>query len=70
MPQFIIQFAHYHEDFRLAELHALSELEGVAVIYDKDGGYSAGSPILLVKIESAAKAAKLVRRAILIRSVC
>ncbi|KAJ1797139.1 hypothetical protein LPJ59_003325 [Coemansia sp. RSA 2399] len=68
MPSFILHFAHYHEDFRLAELHALSELEGVRISYDKDE-YSAGSPILLVDIESTAQATKLVRRAILIRSV-
>ncbi|KAJ2759976.1 hypothetical protein H4S06_001963 [Coemansia sp. BCRC 34490] len=68
MPAFILQFAHCHEDFRLAELDALSELEGVAVRYDA-AGYSAESPILVVEMDSAASAAKLVRRAILIRSV-
>ncbi|KAJ1662118.1 hypothetical protein IW140_000803 [Coemansia sp. RSA 1813] len=68
MPSFIIHFAHYHEDFRLAELHALSELEGVRINYDR-AKYSTESPILLVDIESVAKAEKLIRRAILIRSV-
>ncbi|KAJ1823202.1 hypothetical protein LPJ56_000141 [Coemansia sp. RSA 2599] len=68
MPRFIVHFAHYHEDFRLAELDALSTLENIKVSYDRSS-YSSDSPIFIVEIESAEQAAKLVRRAILIRSI-
>ncbi|KAJ1721910.1 hypothetical protein LPJ53_003630 [Coemansia erecta] len=68
MPLFIVQFAHYNEDFRLAELEALSALENIPISYDAQH-YSASSPFLLITVASAADAAKLVRRAILIRSI-
>ncbi|KAI9501122.1 hypothetical protein GGI25_005636 [Coemansia spiralis] len=68
MPSFIVHFAHYHEDFCLAELEALSVLEGVKIGYNKTS-YSLDSPILLIDVESPALAEKLVRRAILIRSI-
>ncbi|KAI7826635.1 S-adenosyl-L-methionine-dependent methyltransferase [Kickxella alabastrina] len=67
MPLFIIYFAHYHEDFRLAELEALSKLENVKITYKS--AYSATSPFLLVDIASAQLAAKLVQRGILIRQI-
>ncbi|KAJ1877391.1 hypothetical protein LPJ66_012119, partial [Kickxella alabastrina] len=67
MPLFIIYFAHYHEDFRLAELEALSKLENVKITYKS--AYSATSPFLLVDIASAQLAAKLIQRGILIRQI-
>ncbi|KAJ2830816.1 hypothetical protein IWW50_000037 [Coemansia erecta] len=63
-----VYFAHFHEDFRLAELDALSQLEGVEVEYDRSS-YTASSPFLVVTIASSAAAARLVRRGILIRSI-
>ncbi|KAJ2393923.1 hypothetical protein GGI05_002270, partial [Coemansia sp. RSA 2603] len=68
MPLFIVHFAHYHADFRLPELEALSQLENVPISYDAQH-HSASSPFLLLTVASAADAAKLVRRAILIRSI-
>ncbi|KAJ2649060.1 hypothetical protein IWW40_003471 [Coemansia sp. RSA 1250] len=68
MPQFIVYFAQYHEDFRLAELEALSKLENVAIEYDAST-YSLESPFLIVNINSAEEATKLVRRGILVRNI-
>ncbi|KAJ2807600.1 hypothetical protein H4R20_001229 [Coemansia guatemalensis] len=68
MPKFIVHFAHFHEDFRLAELEALTLLEDVVVEYDR-ASYNPESPFLIVEIESALQAAKLVRRGILVRSI-
>ncbi|KAJ1644077.1 hypothetical protein LPJ64_004198 [Coemansia asiatica] len=68
MPPFIVHFAHYHEDFRLAELDALSLLENIQISYDRSK-YSPDSPIFLIDIENSEQAEKLVRRAILIRSI-
>ncbi|KAJ2608780.1 hypothetical protein H4S08_004322 [Coemansia sp. RSA 1365] len=68
MPKFIVYFAHWHEDFRLAELEALTLLEDVVVEYDQ-ANYTSKSPFLIVEIESALQAAKLVRRGILVKSI-
>ncbi|KAJ2723182.1 hypothetical protein GGI07_002817 [Coemansia sp. Benny D115] len=68
MSRFFVYFAHYHEDFRLAELNALATLEGVSIKYD-EAQYSPESPFLMVEIGSAEQAAKLARRGILIRSI-
>ncbi|KAJ1838211.1 hypothetical protein LPJ70_005556, partial [Coemansia sp. RSA 2708] len=68
MPKFVVQFAQFHEDFRLPELDALSQLENVAISFDRSS-YSPTSPFLIVDIGSAAAAARLVRRGILIRSI-
>ncbi|KAJ2149605.1 hypothetical protein IWW43_004177 [Coemansia sp. RSA 1935] len=68
MPKFIVYFAQLHEDFRLPELDALSKLENVRVEYDPRS-YIRSSPFLVVEISSSEQAAKLVRRAILIRSI-
>ncbi|KAJ1799481.1 hypothetical protein LPJ77_006295, partial [Coemansia sp. RSA 2523] len=68
MPKFIVYFAQLHEDFRLPELDALSKLENVRVEYDPHS-YIRSSPFLVVEISSSEQAAKLVRRAILIRSI-
>ncbi|KAJ2078855.1 hypothetical protein H4R24_004190 [Coemansia sp. RSA 988] len=68
MPKFFVHFANSHEDFQLAELEALTLLEDVVVEYDRES-YTSKSPFLLVEIESASQAAKLVRRGILVRSI-
>ncbi|KAJ2007832.1 hypothetical protein GGI02_004117 [Coemansia sp. RSA 2322] len=68
MPPFLVYFAQQHEDFRLAELDSLSVLEGVEIEYDP-ASYSFESPFLVVHVESASQAAKLVRRGILVRHI-
>ncbi|KAJ1922920.1 hypothetical protein LPJ71_001034 [Coemansia sp. S17] len=68
MPLFLVYFAHFHEEFRLPELDSLSVLENVPIAYDP-ASYSPESPFLLIQVESAAQAVKLVRRGILIRFV-
>ncbi|KAJ2840435.1 hypothetical protein FBU31_000414 [Coemansia sp. 'formosensis'] len=68
MPLFLVYFAQFHEEFRLPELDSLSILENVPIAYDV-ATYSPESPFLLIEVESAALAAKLVRRGILIRYI-
>ncbi|KAG0304087.1 hypothetical protein BGZ98_005943 [Dissophora globulifera] len=68
MPQFLIQFAQQHEEFRLPELEALATIENVRMTYNPDA-YSLESPFLIVEIESAEKAAQLLNRAILIKTI-
>ncbi|KAJ1955224.1 hypothetical protein EC988_002000 [Linderina pennispora] len=68
MPKYIVQFAHFHEDFRLAELESLATLEGVEISYDPST-YDTMSPFLVIEVASDELAAKLVRRAILLRRI-
>ncbi|KAF9950948.1 hypothetical protein BGZ70_001163, partial [Mortierella alpina] len=68
MPHFLIQFAQQHEEFRLPELEALATIENVQMTY-KPSDYSLESPFLIVEIESAEKAALLLKRAILIKTI-
>ncbi|KAJ2485459.1 hypothetical protein IWW37_005939 [Coemansia sp. RSA 2050] len=68
MPLFLVNFAHFHEEFRLPELDSLSILENVPITYDASS-YSPESPFFLIEVESAVQAAKLVRRGILIRFI-
>ncbi|KAJ2716749.1 hypothetical protein H4R19_000457 [Coemansia spiralis] len=68
MPKFIVYFVQYHPDFRLAELDALAQVEGVEIAYDRAGSRS-DSPLLEVEVGSAEEAARLVRRGILVRNI-
>ncbi|KAF9162886.1 hypothetical protein DFQ26_003129 [Actinomortierella ambigua] len=68
MPHFLIQFAQQHEEFRLPELEALATIEDVEIIYNPED-YSLESPFLIVEIESEEKAARLLKRAILIKTI-
>ncbi|KAF9363199.1 hypothetical protein BGX34_004663 [Mortierella sp. NVP85] len=68
MPHFLIQFAQQHEEFRLPELEALATIENVQMTYNPDD-YSLESPFLIVEVESAEKAALLLNRAILIKTI-
>ncbi|KAF9100577.1 hypothetical protein BGX29_006471 [Mortierella sp. GBA35] len=68
MPLFLIQFAQQHEEFRLPELEALATIENVQMTYEPSD-YSLESPFLIVEIESAEKAAALLNRAILIKTI-
>ncbi|KAF9183841.1 hypothetical protein BGZ51_001983 [Haplosporangium sp. Z 767] len=68
MPRFLIQFAQQHEEFRLPELEALATIEDVQMTYEPSD-YSLESPFLIVEIESAEKAALLLKRAILIKTI-
>ncbi|KAJ2161171.1 hypothetical protein GGF46_001683 [Coemansia sp. RSA 552] len=67
MAKFIIHFAQSHADFRMAELQALSQLEGIRVVLC--GEHTASSPFLLVEVDSVDEARRLVRRGILVRSI-
>ncbi|KAG5932851.1 hypothetical protein E4U59_007260 [Claviceps monticola] len=66
MMNFLIKFAQTHESFRLAEIQALAELEGVDLtIVD----YSDESPFCLVQVPCVDDACRLVRRSILAQSI-
>ncbi|RUS18282.1 hypothetical protein BC937DRAFT_88959 [Endogone sp. FLAS-F59071] len=68
MPTYLIQFAQFHEEFRLPELESLATIENVQLKYNSTN-YSRDSPFLQVDIASDEEAAKLVKRAILIKFV-
>ncbi|KAH6662451.1 tRNA guanosine-2'-O-methyltransferase TRM11 [Plectosphaerella plurivora] len=63
---YLIRFSQSHEDFRLPEVQALADLEGIPmkVIF-----YKLESPFCVVNLPSADAARKLVRRAILVFSI-
>ncbi|KAJ1967637.1 hypothetical protein IWQ62_001731 [Dispira parvispora] len=69
MRPYLIHFAQFHPDFRLAELEALARLENVALEYDPTT-YSNDNPFLLVRIPDDVQACKLVQRSILVKEVC
>ncbi|KAG5952096.1 hypothetical protein E4U53_001617 [Claviceps sorghi] len=63
---FLIKFAQTHESFRLAEIQALAELEGIDLtIVD----YNEESPFCLVRLPCLDDACRVVRRSILAQSV-
>ncbi|KAI9017523.1 S-adenosyl-L-methionine-dependent methyltransferase [Gaertneriomyces semiglobifer] len=68
MPAFLIHFAHFHMDFRLQELESLAVYENVPLSFDA-AEYQNNHPFLIVDLPSKEIAAKLVRRAILVRAV-
>ncbi|RPA84793.1 tRNA guanosine-2'-O-methyltransferase [Ascobolus immersus RN42] len=65
--EFIIYFAQWHTTFRLAELQALAEIEGVGKMEILK--YSEQSPYAIVKLEHPEKANVLIRRSILAKSI-
>lgn len=64
--EFLVRFGQLHETFRVPELQALSELEGVPISIIS---YSPTIPFCLIRAPSSAAAARLVRRAILTQSI-
>ncbi|RKP39330.1 S-adenosyl-L-methionine-dependent methyltransferase [Dimargaris cristalligena] len=69
MPRYLVHFAQFHEDFRLAELEALAQLENIPLKYEPDA-YSNDNPFLLVELPSNEDARRLVQRAILVKEIC
>ncbi|KAG1048226.1 hypothetical protein G6F46_003602 [Rhizopus delemar] len=68
MPTFLVQFAQFHEEFRLPELLALADLEKVKIGYELDQ-YKLDNPFFKIELDSAQDAQKLVKRAILIKYI-
>ncbi|KAJ3327357.1 hypothetical protein HDU76_011950 [Blyttiomyces sp. JEL0837] len=68
MKEFVVLFAQAHLDFRLAELRSLAEVENVPMEYEPDA-LQKNSPFMVIKLNCAEDAAKLLRRAILIREI-
>lgn len=65
--RFLIYLAQIHEDFRLAELEALAEVEQLPNV--KFHEYDPSSPFLQVDLESCSDAARLIKRSILAKSI-
>ncbi|CEG73098.1 hypothetical protein RMATCC62417_08542 [Rhizopus microsporus] len=68
MPSFLVQFAQFHDEFRLPELLALAKLEKVDIKYEPDN-YKLNNPFFKVELDSVQDAQKLVKRAILIKHI-
>ncbi|KAG2174806.1 hypothetical protein INT43_005868, partial [Umbelopsis isabellina] len=68
MPTYLVQFAQSHDEFRLPEFESLAVIENVPVKIDRES-YRLDRPFLKVEIDSDKDAAKLVKRAILIKSI-
>ncbi|OAD75428.1 hypothetical protein PHYBLDRAFT_132663, partial [Phycomyces blakesleeanus NRRL 1555(-)] len=68
MPQYLVQFAQFHDEFRLPEFLSLAQLARVKYSYE-EGSYSLDSPFFKVELESDEAARKLVERAILIKNI-
>ncbi|CAG8705474.1 15265_t:CDS:10 [Cetraspora pellucida] len=66
--KYFIQFAQFHEEFRLPELESLAKIEDVKLIYNKKE-YKENCPFLVVNIETEEEAERLVKRAILIKNI-
>ncbi|KAG5984620.1 hypothetical protein E4U55_003953 [Claviceps digitariae] len=66
MMNFLIKFAQTHESFRLAEIQALAEIEGVDLTIVN---YNDESPFCVVRIPCLDDACKLIRRSILAQSI-
>ncbi|KAL2105349.1 hypothetical protein VUR80DRAFT_8522 [Thermomyces stellatus] len=63
---FLVRFTQSHETFRLPELRALAELEGIDLTI-KD--YSAECPFCLVTLPDEPSAVRLVKRAVLVQAI-
>lgn len=63
---YLVRLSQFHEDFRLAELHALAELHKIPITILS---YTSTSPILLITAPSPEAAATLIQRSILTQSV-
>ncbi|CAO3692918.1 unnamed protein product [Umbelopsis ramanniana] len=68
MPSYLVQFAQSHDEFRLPEFESLAVIENVNVKFNREE-YRLDRPFLKVEIDSDEEAAKLVKRAILIKSI-
>ncbi|KAL1916287.1 uncharacterized protein VTP21DRAFT_5904 [Calcarisporiella thermophila] len=68
MKTYLVQFAQFHEEFRLAEFESLKKLENITVEYNPLE-YKNNCPFLQIKVASDEDASKLIRRAILIKAI-
>ncbi|RHZ87310.1 hypothetical protein Glove_37g81 [Diversispora epigaea] len=68
MPKYLIQFAQFHEEFRLPELESLAKIENVNLSFNIND-YKKDCPFFIVNIETEAEANRLIRRAILIKNI-
>ncbi|KAI9486781.1 MAG: S-adenosyl-L-methionine-dependent methyltransferase [Benjaminiella poitrasii] len=68
MPTYLIQFAQFHDEFRLPELLSLAKLEKVNIKYEEKD-YKLNNPFFKVELDSNQDAQKLVKRAILIKHI-
>ncbi|OLN87916.1 tRNA (guanine(10)-N2)-methyltransferase [Colletotrichum chlorophyti] len=64
--EFLVRFSQAHESFRLPELQALADLEGIDM---KVVEYSPDSPFCIINLPSASIAPKLIARSILTQSI-
>lgn len=76
MPRFLFYFAYTLQSFRMPELIALAEMEGIHLTYDKDRAAAlessddpTGESLLVVELKSREEAKKLASRAILIKAI-
>lgn len=68
MPQFLLQFAQVHHDFRLPELQSVAELYGISYalpVDEKD--CDPYRPWMIIGLQSEDHARTLARRCILIK---
>lgn len=65
--QFLILFAQAHPTFRICELQALAELNGIEV--DLSSNHREETPFMVVELKNCDEARKLVERSILTRAV-
>ncbi|KAI8059171.1 hypothetical protein BC940DRAFT_314195 [Gongronella butleri] len=68
MPFYLVQFAQFHEEFRLPELESLAVLEKVNYSYNKED-YSQVSPFFKLELENDEAAQRLSQRSILIKRI-
>ncbi|KAF7728275.1 hypothetical protein EC973_006449 [Apophysomyces ossiformis] len=68
MPLYLVQFAQFHNEFRLPEFRSLAQLEKIKYSYVEED-YKLDNPFFVVELDSDDDARKLVRRAILIKNV-
>ncbi|KAF6834504.1 RNA methylase family protein [Colletotrichum musicola] len=64
--QYLVRFSQAHESFRIPELQALADLEGIDV---KVVEYSPDSPFCIITLPSASDAPRLVSRSLLTQSI-
>ncbi|KAK1625394.1 S-adenosyl-L-methionine-dependent methyltransferase [Colletotrichum phormii] len=66
MMEFLVRFSQAHESFRLPELQALADLEGIDM---KVIEYSLDSPFCIITLPSPSHALRLVARSLLTQSI-
>ncbi|KAJ8331343.1 hypothetical protein QVD99_001628 [Batrachochytrium dendrobatidis] len=68
MPAYLVRFAQYHVQFRLAELLSLAKLHNIWLEYNEQE-YTDRSAFLVIQLENNAAAVDLVSRSILIKDI-